>query len=471
MKELIIGREEEKQKLYNIFHSGKAEFVAVCGRRRIGKTFLIREFFENEIVFHTAGLANSSMSEQLSTFSRELQLVSSTHLPPIHNWIDAFFQLRQYLESLGTDRKVVLLDELPWMDTPRSGFIAALEYFWNVWASARRDIVLIVCGSATSWMTDKLINSHGGLHNRLTNIIYLQPFTLGECKQYLNKRGFMLSDYEIAECYMVFGGTPYYLDMLQNNMSLSQNIDNLLFRKGGPLFNEFNNLYSALFKNSDEYIAIVKALSKKRQGLTRTEIVKATGLLSGGALTAMLNNLVSCGFIRDYKAFMGSRGNDTIYQLIDFFTLFHFHFISVHNGNEQWMAMQGKPSFFNWAGLTFELLVLHHISQVKRTLGISGIQTEEFAWRGYDESGQSQIDLIISRADQTLNLCEMKFSIAKYEISKAYENNLREKIVRVMEASRMKKSVILTFITTHGVKPNIHSGIVQQHITLKDLFT
>ncbi len=470
MKENIIGRKEEQQLLHDIYHSSKSEFVAVCGRRRVGKTFLVREYFENEIVFHSSGLANSGIAEQLSVFSRELQLLAGEPLPTAASWMDAFFTLRSCLEKIDVPRKVILLDELPWMDTPRSGFVAALEYFWNVWASARHDIVLIVCGSATSWMTDKLINSHGGLHNRLTNIIYLQPFTLGECRAFFQSRGFHLSDYEIAEYYMILGGTPFYLDLLRNSMSLSQNIDNLLFRSAGTLHNEFGNLYAALFKNSSDYITVVKALTACRSGMTRNEIVEATGMHSGGALTTILNNLTACGFVREYRNFLGRRGSDRLYQLVDFFTLFYFRFMNRKGDSCQWMSIQGKPEFHAWAGLTFELLVLHHIKQLKRALGISGVQTEEFAWRGGDANGQSQVDLVISRADQTLNVCEMKFCVGEYEITKTYNGNLREKVARIMQATGMKKSVLLTMITTHGVKPGTYSGIVQQQVTLDDLF-
>ena len=215
---------------------------------------------------------------------------------------------------------------------------------------------------------------------------------------------------------------------------------------------------------------MVKALTARRSGMTRNEIVEATGMPSGGALTTVLNNLTACGFVREYRTFLGHRGSDRLYQLIDFFTLFYFHFMNRQGDSSRWMSIQGKPEFHAWAGLTFELLVLHHIKQLKRALGISGVQTEEFAWRGGDADGQSQVDLVISRADQTLNVCEMKFCVGEYEITKTYNGNLWEKVARVMQATGMKKSVLLTMITTHGVKPGTYSGIVQKQVTLDELF-
>lgn len=471
MKENIIGRIEEQQILERVFSSSKSEFVAVYGRRRVGKTFLVREYFEGELVFQTAGLAHQSLSRQLKSFYEDLVewgLPRQEKSPA--DWIEAFSLLRTLLKSSPRERKVLLLDELPWLDTPRSGFMAALEHFWNAWASARHDIVLIVCGSATSWMMDKLINNHGGLHNRLTQRIFLAPFNLLECEAFLQRKGFFFSRYEIAVCYMIMGGIPYYLDMLETRMSLAQNIDYLLFRPSGALSGEFNNLYSALFVNSNDYVAIVHSLSTRRAGLTRNEIIAATGIASGNALTTMLRNLEACGFIRAYRQFKAGRGNDIVYQLIDFFTLFYFRFMNSRDVVWQWEALQSKAEFYVWAGLTFELLVLHHVRLIKRKLSIEGVLSREYTWRCVDAAGGAQVDLVIDRADNTVNLCEIKFSINTFEIDKAYEANLRNKLAQFMRLTAMKKSLQLTLVTTYGVSPGIYSGLVSNQVTLDDLF-
>lgn len=470
MKENIIGRIEQKAVLERIYQSHKAEFVAVCGRRRVGKTFLVREYFEHELVFQTAGLAHEGIGRQIKSFYGDL---IEYGVPPQaekpKDWIDVFSLLRTLIKQSDKERKVVLLDELPWMDTPRSGFVSALEHFWNSWASTRNDIVLIVCGSATSWMMDKLINNHGGLHNRLTYRLFLEPFTLKETEQFLAWKGFTLSRYDTAVCYMVMGGIPYYLDMLENRMSLTQNIDELMFRPNGLLTNEFSNLYAALFKNSADYIKVVQALSKRQSGLSRNELIQTTGLTSGNGLTTVLRNLEACGFIRKYEHYKATRSEGTLYQLIDFFTLFHFHFLADRKTNS-WSSLQGKATFHTWAGLTFELLALCHTRQIKQKLGISGIETSEYAWRCTDEMQGAQVDLIIERADNTINLCEMKFSISPYTINKAYEMNLRNKLTRFMEYSGKRKSVQLTFVSTFGIVSNAHSGIVNNDVDLDDLF-
>lgn len=470
MKENIIGREQEKTLLSNILQSGKPEFVAICGRRRVGKTFLVKEFYEKDIIFQTAGLAKEGMRRQIKSFYEDLLeygLPQQSERPK--DWIEIFSLLRSLIKQSDKERKVILLDELPWMDTARSGFVSALEHFWNSWASGRHDIILVVCGSSTSWMMDKLINNHGGLHNRLTHRIFLTPFTLRESELFLQSKGFILSRYDIAVYYMIMGGIPYYLDMLDTRMSLSQNIDNLMFRLNGALAHEFPNLYAALFQNSDAYIKIVETLSRKKIGLSRSEIIQATGMESGNGLTTILHNLEWCGFIRQYKQYKAARKESILYQLTDFFTLFHFRFLNDKKVTN-WLSIQGKPTFHTWAGLTFELLVLDHIEQMKQRLGIHGIATREYAWRCTDSEQGAQIDLVVERADNTMNLCEIKFCIAPYTIDKTYEMNLRNKLAKLATESGKRKSIQLTFVSTYGLLPNAHSGIVNNEVLLDDLF-
>lgn len=470
MKEKIIGRKHEMELLNKIQTSQRSEFVAICGRRRVGKTFLVKEFFEDEFVFHTSGLANEGSQRQIKAFYEDLLEYGLPKQPKRpKDWLEVFVLLRELIKQSDKKRKVIFLDELPWMDTPRSGFVSALEHFWNSWASGQRNIVLVVCGSATSWMMDKMINNHGGLHNRLTCQIFLEPFTLCESEHFLQSRGFMFSRYDIAVCYMALGGIPYYLDLLNPQLSLAQNIDQLLFKQNGPLAREFGNLYAALFKNSDDYIKVVEALSKKKTGLSRSEIMQATNKGSGNGLTVVLRNLESCGFIRQYKQYKASRKDKTIYQLADFFTMFHFYFIVGRNVSN-WESLQGKSSFFTWAGLTFELLVASHINMVKKALGISGVETKEYVWRCSDEKRGAQVDLAIERGDNMVNLCEMKFSIAPFSIDKSYEMSLRNKLALFMEYTGRNKSLQLTLVTTYGLTQNTHSGIVSNEITLDDLF-
>lgn len=475
MIENIVGRKEEKEILARIYESRQSEFVAVCGRRRVGKTFLIREYFEEQMVFQASGIANGSTSEQLKNFYYTLRRYDNTIKEMPKDWLDAFELLIGYVSTLKVGRKVLFLDELPWMDTAGSGFISALEHFWNGWASARRDIVLIVCGSATSWMMDNLINNHGGLYGRLTHRMMLSAFTLGESEHFLQAKGISLSRYEVAEAYMILGGIPYYLNLLDNRLSLAQNIDRLLFNPNGELYNEFDALYSSLFAHSEMYVRVVECLNDKGYGMTRTEIAEGTGMKSGKTLTMVLANLEACGFIRKFANY-GCTERKAMYQLVDFFTLFYFRFLrdSSFRNLQYWSSIQRTPRFYTWAGISFEILSMSHVTQIKKKLGVAGVATNVYSWRSRTTMGNgeraAQIDMVMERADNTINICEMKFSEGEFAIGKDYDMVLRNKIARFMEETKNRKSIQLTFVTSYGVKKGMYAGIVQNEVVLDDLF-
>ena len=471
---MIIGRKEEQQILRSAVQSENSEFVAVYGRRRVGKTYLIRETFGYKFTFQHTGLAKGNTKEQLFSFAISLRDAGYDDCPIPKSWLEAFSLLSTYLKNSTDEKKIVFLDELPWMDTPRSNFISAFEHFWNGWASARKDIVLIICGSATSWIINKVINDHGGLHNRVTKQIALQPFTLKECEMFAQSKGLEMSRYQLAECYMVFGGIPYYWSLLEKGLSLAQNIDKIIFAKNGKLSNEFNQLYASLFKSPEQYIDIVTALGKKKVGMTREEIIAATDKYSNGALSKVLDELEYCGFIRKYNGF-DKKSKQAIYQLIDNYTLFYFKFIQQNENNDEhfWSASIDSAMHRAWSGLAFERLCMAHTQQIKAALGIAGVLSNVYSWRkGADEmSDGAQIDLLIDRKDQVINLCEMKYSLSEYVIDAEYEQKLRNKKSAFIDTTNTRKAVHLTMVTTFGIKVNAHSGIVQNEITLEDLFS
>jgi len=463
----IIGRRNEQKRLLNLYHSGKAEFIAIYGRRRVGKTFLIRQLFEKEFVFDLAGLANANTKEQLVNFTLSLNRATNTSNTTPKNWLLAFEQLISHIKNSPKERKVIFIDEISWLDTARSGFLTALEHFWNGWACTRGDIMFIVCGSATSWIMNKLINNHGGLHNRLTATIYLQPFTLHETELYLQSQNCDYARYDIAECYMTMGGIPYYLSKIDGSLSIAQNIDNLFFAENAELKYEFKNLYASLFKNDTDYIKIVEALSAKARGISRQEIEKITGLSSGGGLTTTLKDLEYCGFIRSYNSF-GKKKYEQVYQLLDAYTLFYFKYLAKNEYNDTafWTNSLNTPQHNSWAGYAFETLALQHIAEIKQTLGISGVQSAVSAWKGET----AQIDLLINRKDGIINLCEIKFCGKEFAIDKNYEANLRNKVFTFKEETKTRKAVHLLMLTTYGLAKNKYSGIVQKEIILDDLF-
>lgn len=472
----IIGRNKQISQLQDCMDENSAQLVVVYGRRRVGKTYLINNFFNNDFSFKLTGAYKQNKAVQLRNFKAEYERVTSSKINCPKDWIEAFELLRTYLSSnQGTEKQVVFFDEMPWLDTYRSGFLPAFEWFWNDFGCTQNNLVFIVCGSATSWMVDNIDKNKGGLFNRYTCKIYLEPFSLLETKQYLNSKGFMWSNYEIVECYMIMGGIPFYLSLLKKKLSLSSNIDYLFFEKKAPLADEFTNLYATLFSNSENYIKIVEAISKKKSGLTRTEICENTKLPANGSLSKTIDNLIDSGFIRA-QVFYGNKKKETKYQLSDYYTAFYIHFVKNNYGLDEsyWSHSVDNPSRRVWEGLTFEQVCKDHIKQIKQALGISGVLTKESTWSTLDDDEKgitgAQIDLLIERRDHVINLCEIKFSNDEYIINKNYDLVLRNKVSSFVKATNTKSSIQLTLITTYGIKKNMYSGFVTNEVTMDDLF-
>lgn len=474
----IIGRNNEIAELNAIVRSEVAEFAVVYGRRRVGKTFLVNEFFENEFVFKVTGLAKKDKNLQLENFAQALTQYGRAPYPVPSTWAEAFAALRFLLENAPVKgRKVVFIDELPWMDTPRSNLLPALEHFWNDWGCTRPDLLLIVCGSATSWITKKLIKNKGGLHNRLTRKIYVRPFSLYETKEYFKYRKLDISDKDILECYMIMGGIPYYLSLLERGKSLAQNVDEMFFRRKGKLDGEFENLYASLFDKSEQYIKVVTALSQKNKGLTREEIIKITGLPDGGGLSDILADLDNCDLIRRYRGF-GKEERESLYQLTDFYTFFYFKFIKKHGVSEKpfWMFQIGTPVHNAWSGYAFEQLCLYHYNQIEKSLGINGIQTKVASWNAKPDDTHipplkgAQIDLIISRSDHIINICEMKFCDEEFSMTARYREEISNKMSRFRSDCKVRYPIHPVLVTTYGLKYNQYSDIFQKVVVQKDLF-
>ena len=470
----MVGRIKERERLKKVVASSKSEFVAVYGRRRVGKTFLIREFFNYKFDFHLTGMANANTSQQLTNFHNAMRnqfRKSKANVP--NNWIEAFNQLALQLETItGKRKKVIFLDELPWFDTARSDFMIALEHFWNSWATNRKDILLIGSGSAASWMINSLINNRGGLHNRVTERMKIHPFNLMETEQLLQARGCVFDRYQVLQLYMVFGGIPFYLDFISKGRSAAQNIEELCFRKGGVFISEFENLFSSLFKNAHRHEAIIRALSKKSKGLTRKALLKEIKLSTGGGLTRLLRELEESGFISRYTPFE-KKSRETLYRLSDFFSMFYLRFMKNNTNFEKgvWANAIDSTKIRAWQGYTFEQVCLEHVIQIKNALGISGIISQASSWQSSGSGKGAQVDLVIDRRDQVVNLCEVKFSINPFKITKSYAANLRNKIGVFRSETKTRKAVYLTMITTYGLEENEYSmSIVQNDIKMDALF-
>ena len=479
---MIIGREKEIATLQGLLGSDESQFVAVYGRRRVGKTFLIREAYNYDFVFQHTSTYGATRKQQLSDFRDSLYNAGMGKCAMRKTWSDAFHLLWDFLKVMPVDgkKKVIFIDDLPWMDTPKSNFVRSLDHFWNAWATTRKDIILVICGSATSWIIDNVIMNYGGLHNRLTCKVHLQPFCLRECKQYCESKNLGYKDRQILEAYMALGGIPYYWSFLKKGQSVAQNFDRMFFQMGGELSQEFDALYASLFKKPRRHIAIITALAKKKSGLLREEVLKTSNLTDNTDFSKALQELEQCGFIRKYTT-IGKKNKDAIYQLIDNYTLFYFDFIRENvNGDEHfWTSQAGSSIHAGWAGRAFERVCMQHVSQIKDALGFSAVVSSVHSWSYKGEkdpvSGKTihkgaQKDLLIDRNDDTINLCEMKYTNAEYTITEEEDEKIRNRKEAFVRETETEKTVLLTMITSFGLTPGGYSNDIHCQLTMADLF-
>ena len=470
----MVGRAEEIKTLDEVMSRKEGQLVAIYGRRRIGKTYLIRQYFKEKFTFYHTGEANVGFRDQLLGFRDSLR--DYGHPCPLpKTWREAFRELRTLIQASHDEKKVVFIDEMPWIDTPRSKFLPALEHFWNSWGSSQQDLVMIVCGSASTWIIENILKNRGGLHNRITDQIHLLPFTLKECEELVHDSGLSMSRQEICSLYMIFGGVAYYWGFLRKGESVAQSVDRLLFSPNGKLRGEFNSMVASLFKKDIGYRKAFAALAAKGVGMTREELLKKTGLPDGRSFCTILDSLEKCGFVRRYTAF-GKKRRDALYQLLDSFSLFHLRFIepeSNPNPNDWTIGISSKAKSA-WEGFAFERICLMHVREIKRALQIGGVRTSVCSWRhvANETYGKgAQIDLLIDRADNVIDVCEMKYSSGKYVLSKKDCESIDNKLDAFKAVSNTAKSLHLTMITANGLAENAYAHKAQNVLTLDDLFT
>jgi uncharacterized protein len=465
----IVGRKAEVKALEKAMSSDRSEFIAVYGRRRIGKTFLIRELLGDRFAFYTSGLSEGNLNAQVLNFNSSLRGFGdhiSYDFKEV-SWMNAFNNLKKLISTKGGDIKIIFIDEIPWMDTPKSGFMMALEHFWNTWASARKDIKLIICGSSSWWIIDKILKNKKGLYNRVTQRIKLEPFTLGETQEYLISKGFDYNLYQITQLYMVFGGVPFYLSLCDREFSPAQNIDHLFFGTSATLVDEYQLLFASLFTGYENHMKVIETIASSKNGLKRGEISSKSKIKDGGNLSKIFDELVASGFLRKYFSPGYSKRNIT-FQVIDNFTMFYYHFGKKINplDSSNWLDGVNSPQYYAWAGNAFELISLQHIAQIKNALGIKGVEVNSY---GINHP-EVQIDLLLDRKDNVVNIIEAKFSDDQYSISKDYAEKLRKKKTMVQQFFKPSKKVWLTMLTTFGLSSHKNAEMVHTVLTLESLF-
>lgn len=473
-EKIIVGREVEIAKLNALIDNTNADLVMVYGRRRVGKTYLIKNTYGRRIDFHFTGGKLTESNEHLEQWAIKLNEASAgkIHYEKPANWMQAFRQLKTYLNTIQTNkRRIVFLDEVPWLDKHKSGFLAALEYHWNDWITDQ-NLILVLCGSATSWMLKNIMNNAAGLHNRVTRHLKMVPFTLAETEKFLLWKKIKWTKTEIITAYMALGGIPYYLEQLSFETSAIQNIDSLLFDPVGELKNEFQNLYRALFDNYPAYEAVVKAIATKRKGLTRNEVIAITKIENGGGLSKILTELEECSFIESYIPY-GKKTQNSLYQLTDEYTAFYFHFNPLKKGKGSFLTISQSATYKSWAGYAFENICMKHKDKIAVALGISGIffTTPSFYYKGDENNAGFQIDMLIDRADNVINICEMKYYNTQYELSKKEMETTQYRIEKFRQITGTSKQILYTLVVSNGLKPNQYSiGTVAKTIEAKDLF-
>lgn len=482
---MLIGREKEIKKLNELYHSEDAELIALYGRRRVGKTYLIDEVFRDRLNFRHAGLSPIDsekenvkahlMKDQLTHFFRSLTMQGYKGEKTPESWLEAFYMLEDLLVEKYKDneRIVVFLDEMQWLDTPKAKFMTGFEAFWNGWACHRKNLMVIVCGSSSSWILTNIINNHGGLYGRVTFEIKLKPFTLRECEQFLTSKEICMSRYDVIQAYMMVGGIPYYLRYFNKRLSLAQNINEIFFADEAPLKDEFNRMFASLFKNAEPIKQIIKAIASKNKGITRKELSEITGVTDSGEVSRQLNSLIAGDFIIKYKSF-GDNKRDEIYKLVDPFSYFYLTFLdrSSDNRNIDWINIEDSSRVLSWKGYAFENVCWNHIPQIKMALQIGGVSTTEALWskRGDENTRGTQIDLIIVRKDNIVHMCEIKFYNDEFEVDKDYHLILERRKKMLREQIPKRATIHNTLITTYGLKKTNYFGDFVHVLTIDQLF-
>ncbi len=471
---MLIGREKEKKILRESYEKDESTFVALYGRRRIGKTYLVNETFQDEIFFHHAGLYNGSYEDELMAFASSLKDSGYSGEVIFKNWFDAFDALKQFIKQSNKTKKVIFIDEIAWMYTKNSNFLTVFESFWNGFASARKDIMLIICSSVTSWIINNIIHSKGGLYNRVTDQLYIEPFSLKECEEFSNKLNLNLTRSQLIEAYMVIGGIPYYWNFIKKGESIAQFIDESFFRSNATFKDELKYIFSSLFKNPDLYFQIIQTLSLKKYGLTRKEIIEHTKMVDNGNLSQKLEDLINCGFIREYSP-LEYKKKSVLYQLIDPFTIFYFHFLTKNvNDDHFWQNQLNTSAINSWRGLAFERICLLHFNSIKQSLGISGVYSTQYPWSVKKDLDNgiygSQIDMIVERKDGIINLFEIKYYSSEYLVTKNVLESLNKKRQDFIVKTKTKSAVHLSLIALNGVVKNNYSNELQVILDGNDLF-
>lgn len=482
----ILARRNEISILDEFLKSDKAEFLAIYGRRRVGKTFLIKSHFQEQncIFFSVTGIEKGTFLQQREVCCKQISNTFYDGIPieTPKAWLKVFELLHTAITRIAKNKKVVIFfDEFPWLAKPRTNLLQALEYFWNQYWSIDKRVKLIVCGSLSSWIIRNIINNTGGLYNRVTYRLKLEPLNLYETKTFLDAKGIKLANSQILSIYMVMGGIPLYLDQIKKGMSANQVVDRVCFSKNGLLVDEQKELFKSLFSNSEIYYNLTKEIAKYRYGIAKNMISKNLGIAQGGRLEERLRELEEAGFIISFLPY-GHNEKGKYYRVVDEYTMFYFKWIEPQlnsisgftKANGYWLEQSKSSSFKAWCGYAFESVCYRHIAQIRRKLNLMP-SALPYGWKFVpkqksDDNG-AQIDLLFDRNDNAITICEIKCTEEPFVIDKQYAEKLNKKIAIFEEKTKTNKQIFLALISVNSVKSTIYSEeMLSGLVVLDDLF-
>ena len=493
----MIGRKKEIKLLNEICDLEESSLVAIYGRRRIGKTYLVNHMFKKYrqdcLFFEFTGAYDGDKRGQIDNFID--QVYEWFYVEPsfeIKSWSDAFRFLKRTIDKEikkrdSNEKVIVFLDEVPWIDrSNKGGFLSALGYFWNTWCEPRENVVLILCGSNSSWIRDKILkNARGSLYQRVTHQISMYPFDLKETKAYLlEQKGFMIDNKTVTDIYMIFGGVAKYLSFLNPNESSAENIDRVFFSIHGSMYREYDELFSSLFADkSDYYKSVIELLCTRRSGFSLSDISKAFNEKLGGKLRLAIAELEECGFIKGLSKY-GNSVRGVNYMIVDPYILFHHKWIKGFSRNDiatlpnnYWLHKSSSQSYAVWSGYAFEIVVMVNIRLYLNAIGRLGFFSGVYHWqhmaKSEDEQG-AQIDMVVNYGNNIFDILECKYYNSEYVISKEYAKNIKNKLSMFKKYglySKQKSELRLVFLTSYGVKMNAEAHSLNiSRVCLDDLF-
>jgi AAA+ ATPase superfamily predicted ATPase len=408
----FIGRKVEIAQLTALIDLPRPSIAVIYGRRRVGKSELIRHVTQGKNVLSFEGLEGQPKHKQIKNFLFQLSAQSNIREKNISDWPDALILLRTLTQD---GQWIIILDEFQWMANYQNELVSVIKMIWEKYLSQNPDLTLILCGSIASFMKSKVLKS-SALYGRTDYELNLHELNLSEISEFFPGKG---SD-EVIDTAMLVGGIPKYLELISEYPSLYDALEPLAFSQDGFFKTEYDRLFASHFGKKPIFMKIIQTLATNPYGLTTGKLAKEMQVASGGTLCHQLDDLESAGFLHSIIPFDKPEGSKLRkYILMDAYVRFYHSIIrgsmkETTPPNTQFHAIMSSPRYAAWAGMAFEFLCMRHHKEISRILGFHGIPytAGPFFQRKTLDTPGVQIDLLFERSDKILVLCEMKYLLA-----------------------------------------------------------